>query len=74
MSGADKVRVRGLCVRRDLGDMGLFSLFITVSVLYSMSPADMINWSATGGSGALRNPGGSGGEHDLVSCCPRSEI
>jgi len=32
MSGADKVRVRGLCVRRDLGDMGVFWQYISVTV------------------------------------------
>jgi len=42
MGRGDEVDVRPLCVSRDLGDMGVFSLFITVSVLYTMSPAEMI--------------------------------
>ncbi len=32
MGRADEVDVRGLCVCRDLGDMGVFYLFINVTV------------------------------------------
>jgi len=32
MSGVDKVRVRPLCVRRDLDDMGVFWQYISVTV------------------------------------------
>ncbi len=47
MSGAERIDVRGLCVRRDLGDMGLFWGYINVTVSYTMSRIDRIDCPAT---------------------------